>query len=234
MKMLSVLFVMLFCFSVLVFAQDGLKTQVEAVPKVFKVTPSGTATLPAARWPQFSNCNGEAECCATLAGLSLQYRNGAPQFSDEDLGLTLDVPIDKAYRTRGSILIAWTLRIEGRDAGIINPWGTLCGAWHGSVVETFKGGQIYSQAYVNSGSGFKALGQPASMTIPDGGTGVNVNVNDPTHSGSYLLKATDPEFPNGFPATVTIKVYWKNDTAQIITSSAAYRSLIATVLPTSE
>ncbi|MFH0918009.1 MAG: hypothetical protein V1830_02635 [Candidatus Omnitrophota bacterium] len=233
MRVLSVLLVALLCCSGLAAAQEGLSTKAEAVAKVFQVTPEGAISLLASRWMQFSNCAGEAECCAILAGKSLTYKNGPPPFTATDLALA--VQIDEAYRTKGSILITWTLRIEGQDGEVINPWKTLCGAWHGSVTETFKGGQIYSQAYVSttgSGSDFVAKGQPASMTIPDGGSKEVININDPTHSGSYLLKPSD--FGGKFPAKVWISIYWKNDTSMIVTSSDKYRSLIATLLPTSE
>lgn len=228
MKVLGVLLVALFCFSTLAFAQEGLSTKVEAVPKVFQVTPTGAATLQASRWMQFTNCRGEPTCCTTLGSKSLQYKGSAPQFS-EIPGLGISVPVDNAYRAKGSILIIWTMRIEGQAGDIINPWGPLCGAWHGSVTETFKGGQVYSQAYVDMGSGYQAMGQASKMTIPDGGGGEQTTVYDPTHSGSYLLKASG--FKDGFPAVVKIKIYWKNDTSLIVTSKDKYRSLIVTLLP---
>jgi hypothetical protein len=230
MKVLSVLLVALLCFAGVAFAQEGLTTKVEAVPQVFQVTPATNATLAASRWMQFSNCAGEGACCATLAAKSLQYINGAPNFTEVP-GLSIEVPIDPAYRTSGSILVTWTMRVEGENnGGLINPWQTLCDVWHGSVTETFKGGQVYSQAYVDLGDGFKPAGQISSMTVPDGGSGVSVNVNDPTHSGSYLLKPG----ANGFPAKVKIKVYWKNDTSLKLISQSKYRSLIVTVLPTGQ
>jgi hypothetical protein len=234
MKILSVLLITLFCFSGLALAGDqpttsgGLVSQVEAVPKVFTVTPTGVASLPMSRWMQFSLCKGEKACCNTLDAKSLQYKDGAPKFTPLD-GLVLEVPIDSAYRSNGNILITWTLRVEGHDGAIINPWRTLCGSWHGEVTETFKGGQVYSQAYVDMGSGYSPVGEAAVMTIPDGGFGKNVNPHDPTHSGSFLLKASDVK--DGFPAKVKIKIYWKNDTSMNITSKESFRSLIVTVLP---
>ena len=241
MKIWSSLIFMLLGFSVTVFA-GGLNTQTEATPKVFQVTPKGVATLPASRWMQFSDCRSEAACCNKLSSLALTYKNGPPQFEAVP-GLTIDVPVEQAYRTQGSILITWTLRIEGQDAEIINPWRSgLCNnQFAGTVMETFEGGEVHSQAYIDLGSGFKAMGEAAKMTIPDGGGQVVTytppppppprrNTQDPTHSGNCLLKASD--FPGGFPATVRIKIYWKNDSSMIITSSDAYRSLIVSVLPT--
>lgn len=231
MKVLSVLLVALLCFSASAFAQEGLSTKPEAVPKVFQVTPTKVAALPASRWMQFSDCKGEVACCATLKNKSLQYKEGEPPFS-EIPGLAIEVPVDQAYRANGSILITWTLRIEGQTGEIINPWMNLCSWWHGTVVETFKGGQVYSQAYVDIGSGYKPMGQASQMTVPDGGGGTQTTVYDPTHSGSYLLKASDIQ--GGLPEKVKIKIYWKNDTSLIVTSKAKYRSLIVTVLPMSK
>lgn len=232
MKVLSVLLVALFCFSALAFAQEGLRTETEAVPKVFQVTPTGEATLAASRWMQFSNCTGETACCDILNSKSLQYKESAPQFS-EIPGLVLEVPVDNAYRAKGSILIVWTLRIEGMAGQIIDPWTStprLCGAWHGSITETFKGGQVYSQAFVSTdGRNYAEKGQPSNMTIPDGGAGVSTRISDPTHSGSYLLEGSD--FGGTLPDKVWIKIYWKNDTSLIVTSKDKYRSLIVTLLP---
>lgn len=232
MKVLSLVLATLLCFSGLVFAgktTDGLSSKLEGVPKVYQVTPNSAASLSASRWMKFSDCAGESSCCSTMAALSLQYISGAPQFTAIP-GLTYDVPVDKAFRATGSILITWTLRIEGQAGGIINPWGSICSVWHGTVTETFKGGDVYSRAYVDTGSGYQAVGQIAKMTIPDGGGGTSTNVYDPTHSGSFLIKAAD--IVGGFPATVKVKIYWKNDTSLIVTSQANYRSLIVTVLPT--
>ena len=74
------------------------------------------------------------------------------------------------------------------------------------------------------------------MTLPDGGYVTSVSPEppppprDPTHSGSYLIKAADY---GGLPATAKIKIQWKNDTCLDIYSKAKYRSLMVTLLPTS-
>ncbi|MFH0918010.1 MAG: hypothetical protein V1830_02640 [Candidatus Omnitrophota bacterium] len=242
MKALSVLLVASLCFLSLAFAREDLTTNVEAVAKVFQVTPPGVATVAESRWMQFLDCTGSTACCSTLSSLSLEYKNGPPQFTPV-AGLVLNVPVDQAHRASSNILITWTVRIEGHGK-IVNPWGSLCSKrQYGRVMETFKGGDVYSQAYIDMGPGFgyQAFGQPAKMTVPDGGGGVVVNIpepppeprdppSDPTNSGSCLLKPSD--FPGGsLPATVKIMVYWKNDTSMSISSSANYRSLNATVLP---
>jgi len=232
MKTFSILLVMLLCFFTLAFAQDSLSTKVESVPKVFTITPKGVATLSASRWMKFSDCKGFDACCNILDKKSLQYKSGEPKFSPVS-GLFLELPIEPSYRHNRNILITWTIRIEGQDAGVISPRGTLCSSWVGTVTETFKGGLVYSQAFVDLGSGYKAKGEPSVMTIPDGGSAVSVTPapsHDPTHSGSYLLKSSEIE--GGFPPVVKIWIYWKNDTSMIVTSKDTYRSLIVTMLPT--
>ncbi len=242
MKVLCLCLAVLFCFSTLLFAGgQSLSTSVEATPTVVQVTPNGPATVPAARWMQFSNCTGEAACCNTLAGYSNQYKSGVPAATAVD-GLQLrNVAIDSAVRADGSILITWTLRVEGKDGSPIDPWHNFCPVWHGSVTETFKGGLVYSQIHVSGatkgyttfggstvGGGY--MGKPSSMTVPDGGSGVSSRVSDPTLSGSYLLKPSD--FNGGkFPSTITITVYWQNHSALQIISAANYRNLIAAIVP---
>ncbi|MFA5276654.1 MAG: hypothetical protein WC417_07170 [Candidatus Omnitrophota bacterium] len=239
MKMVSFLLTILFCFATSVSAQqaqENLTAKTEAIPKIFQVSPADSTSLVASRWMAFSNCNGEKACCDILIGTpskkgaSLTYKSGiAPSFTAVD-GMVLEVPTENAY----SVLITWTLRVEGESGKAINPWRNLCGSWHGSITETFKGGDVYSQAYVdyNDGRGLHGVGPIAGMTIPDGGSITANYPHDPTHSGSCLIKASDKDVPDGkFPAKTKIQIFWKNDTSLDVTSKANYRSLIVTVLP---
>jgi len=234
MRILSVLLIAVFCFSGVALAQETLTAKTEAIPKVFQVTPKTDATIAESRWMEFSNCKGESACCTTLGQKSLQYKKGAPNYEAVN-GLELTIPVDETYRASGSILITWTIRVEGLAGTVINPWTSspqLCSAWHGTITESFRGGQVYSRAYIDYGSGYKAAGHDLGMTIPDGATITANFPSDPTHTGSYLLKAADA--PNGvLPAQVKVKIYWKNDTSRKVVSKSGYRSLIVTLLPTS-
>ena len=230
----------LLCLPILAFCSDTLTTSIEGVPQVFQPTDanlSGDRTLPAARWMEFTECKGETACCTKLSNISLTLKSGTePVFSAID-GMVVKISIDDLYQASGSILITWTLRVEGNESTetSISPWKNICSSWHGTVVETYRGGQVYSQAYVSvDGTNYKAVGQQLGMTIPDGTTVTNITTHDPTHTGSYLLKASDSIFSDGkLPATVWIKIYWANDTSRPIISKEGYRSLVVTLLPTS-
>jgi len=236
MKKYGLLLAVLFCFLSTAQAKDTLTTNVEIVPKVYQVCPTTTVTLAPARWMEFSDCicsKGELPCCNTLKSISGKYRGGKstgyigsePDF-EEVPGLTLsNIDTENA----SSVLITWTVRIEGSGKRI-NPWGSFCSKWHGTITENFRGGKAYSLAYVDYGKGYvKAIeGQPAAtMTVPDAGVVTFSNPSDPTHTGSCLLKAP----AEGFPAKIDVKIYWKNDTSLTITSKAKYRTLIVTVFP---
>ncbi|MCU0665699.1 MAG: hypothetical protein MUF05_01210 [Candidatus Omnitrophica bacterium] len=226
MRLLVLLILAIFSFSSLVKAAEetGLKAKVEAVPKILQKSGARTATLKASRWPDFSNCNGESSCCDKLKAIKFpdNYRGGRdPVFSKVD-GLHLEVPTKNAQ----SVFITWTLRVEGAGE-IINPWQNICSAWHGSVTESFRGGQVYSKAYIAYGNSdnYQPVGQDAAMTVPDGGSAVSNNPSDPTHTGSCTLKV--PENTD----KIKVQIYWKNDTALNITSKADYQNLMVTVLP---
>lgn len=227
MKILKIILGVSLCFATLVFAAEKLSTKIEAIPKVFQVTGAGAANLAPGMYPLFQNYSGEAACGNTLAGLSgASYGTSFTAVP----GMDLEVSVPEAYRQKGSLLITWTLRVEGVTPGALQVWPSLCSTFHGSVDQVFKGGIVESQAWVNLGSGYKALGRSSVMTVPDGGTRSVIQVQDPTHSGSYVLKAAD--CPGGnLPAKVLIKIYWKNNTALRITSAAHYRSLIVTLVP---
>jgi len=234
MKVLKILALVVLCFSTLVYAED-LKTKIEAVPKVYTVTPPNSATLGQARYPVFDNYSGEAACGETLAGLSGTLKPGQGSFVPVP-GMILEGDIPDAYR-HGSAMIVWTIRVEGSNPSPETIWsrrGGLCSRFHGSVDQIFKGGLVQTKAYISTTgphSGFRELGSASSMTLPDGGSSTTVVTRDPTHSGSYVLKALD--FPGGvLPAHVWIKIYWKNDTCLNLYSKAEYRSLMVTLLPT--
>lgn len=232
MKVLNlVLAVLLACVS-LVYAEK-LATKVDLAPKVFTVTPQNSrADLVPSLYPEFSNCTGESDCCGYLGGLSNSLISGKGAFSQVP-GLSYALTVPEGYRANGSVLVAWTIRIEASDPGLYGIWPGLCKdngyGFHGSVNQTFKGGLVQSQANIQG----KLLGNPSEMTIPDGGSGTVTVVSDPTHSGSYVVKAAD--FTDGkLPASIDIKVYWKNNTSRNIFSLANYRSLIITLLPNSD
>lgn len=229
MRICCLLIVTFFCFTVSVSAQDILTTKPETVPMMFQATGGTEATLPAARYPQFSNPNSDNPTCGQylVDSLSLAPISVNNAFTAVP-GLVLTVDVPEVNRKSSSLLITWTIRIVGMGIEI-NPWPTLCSPWHGSINETFKGGQVYSQAYVEKDGSFLPVGSELGMTIPDGNTLEANVVSDPTHTGSYLLK---PAFFDGaFPGQVKIKIYWKNDTSLKIFSKANFRNLIVTLIP---
>jgi hypothetical protein len=230
---MSLLSVIIFCFATSVSAQQAqekLSTKTEAIPLVFQVAGRNEASLPPARYPQFSEFKSKfPDCESKLKSQSLQLRpEGGPY--DEVSGLSLVVNVPEAYRKNSSILITWTMRVEGESKKV--PISSLCHGWYGSVTETFKGGQVYTQAYVAYGDSkdFQPEGQELGMTLPDGDP-IRVVVpppSDPTHTGSYLLK---PPSAGEFPSKIKVKIYWRNDTCMRIFSKAHYRSLIVTLIP---
>ena len=229
MKKLSLFLVTLLGFPVFIFAQDELSSKIESVPLVYQVAGSNEASLVPARYPEFTDFKSNFPACEKkLKELSLTKINGRGEPAPvPDLALTINVP--EVYRnSNNSILIVWTLRVEGESVKVNA--ASLCSQWWGTVTEKFRSGNVYSQAYVDYGDGFQPQGQELGMTIPEG---LDITVvtpppsHDPTHSGSFLLKPP----AGGFPATIKVKIYWRNDTCMKVFSKANYRSLIVSLLP---
>jgi hypothetical protein len=189
-------------------------------------------------WPLFSNCQTDNPTCGawlinTLGGTNI---NGAPA---AQAVMSMPVNIPSAYLTTANLLVTWTLRVvafqwksavnsvtgASLDNGLstVNAWRTdhngnnlsscngqcLCTWWHGTIDETFPGGNITSYLYVNG----QNLGQ-AAMTFPSLGSGSNTNVSDPTITGSVAL--TPATFGGTYPVdasgNLTLQLMWVNST----------------------
>jgi hypothetical protein len=203
---------------------------------VFQVAGTNEAALDPGYYPQFSEFSSNFPDCENKLKELSSPPHAVPgknlYFPIPGLSLSVDIP--EAYRKNGSILITWTLRIEGVSSRV--PVSSLCSPWWGSVTETFKSAQVYSRAYISydEGKTFNAEGQDLGMTIPGGLNIRDVTPppppprHDPTHSGSYLLEPPDG---GEFPSQIKVQIYWRNDTSMKIFSKANYRSLIVTLIP---
>lgn len=216
-----------------VWAADGMVTQIgsEEPPQIITVSPTADASIPACRYPKFEagGTDDNPTCAAKLrsSAISLAPRSGTcPSAYETVLGMEKDVAIPAAYRGTATVMVNWTLRVEGVSSPV-NPWTEgLCSPWHGTSIESFPGGKVSTRILVNN----KALGLPADMTLPDSGIVQVTNTSDPTISGSYVVKPTD--FQDGqLPATLNVKVQWNNDTCMVAKSQDGFRSMVITMVP---
>jgi len=223
--------VLLLCFATLSTALAGLETNVENAPLVSSRVGVGLATLAAARYPVFVYRDGWSTndvCGRRLVGLSSTLIPGRGGW-DNVAGLKTTVTIPESYRNNSKLLITWTIRVEGAGV-LINPLSAgLCNPWSGSINETFKGGQVYSRAEVDTtGHGWVATGDLTAMTMPDGSTQTSYTPpppsHDPTSTGSCLVNGP-------FGNTVKVRISWRNDTSLSLESKARYRNLIVTIVP---
>lgn len=108
-------------------------------------------------------------------------------------------------------------------------WTDSAGAgrmWHGDSQQNFPGGDARTWLYLNG----KQVGRVAEMTFPSLGSGANLNISDPTITGSVTVSAADfgGEFPNRF----NLDVMWENDTVgAMIKSPAGMRNMTVLLMP---
>lgn len=226
-------------------AQDtGTSMVAETAPEIITVEVSGPAEIPAYRWPQFEPVSDDNPACALWLKdkLSMTPREPRVAYPDNPVqttspgawvnipSLSTTVNVKPEYRSSATVMITWTMRVEG-EAENINPWtenGGWCHPWHGTINESFAGGLVSSQLFVGENS--QELGLPANLTLPDGGIVQSINIVDPTILGSYVIKPTD--FPgNVFPATFNVQIKWRNDTCMKVVSPEGFRSMVVTIVP---
>ncbi len=227
----------------IVWAADGATTMMpEGAPQITMVSPSGATTMDAYRWPKFQGGSNDNVACANWLKnkLSLTPRLPRVGYPNQPVittnpsafgaigGLNTVVAVAEEYRGTATVMINWTVRVEG-EATAINPWtgkGGWCHPWHGTIDESFVGGLVSTQLFVDE----KPLGLPANMTLPDGGIVTSENKTDPTISGSYVIKPSDFA-GNVFPATFKVTIKWQNDTCMKIVSPNGFRSMVITMVP---
>jgi len=220
---------------------------VNPTPATEQVLGTDEATLSPAKFPKFSNEGDNATCDGYLEaeypdGLSLAPICTVSKYGDgTQIGECLDytlIPgmkktgfvIPEAYRKTATVLVTWTIRVEGygTEGYLVSP--QLCSSWHGTSEQSFPEDVVKTRLYVND----TLLGQDAVMTIPAGNSATisqklpPVN-SDPTHTGSYLIKSGD--FGGELPATLDIELRWINETSMKIVSPASMRSMLITLTP---
>jgi len=215
---------------------------VNPTPVTEQVLGEDEATLPAAKFPKFSNEGDNATCKEYLEatypdGLSLapictksKYGDGTQIGECPDYALIpgmekASFAIPEAYRKTATVLVTWTIRVEGYGTEGYVIWPQLCDSWHGTSEQSFPEDVVKTRLYVNN----TLLGQDAVMTIPAGNSVTLTQVNDPTHTGSYLIKPGD--FGGELPATLDIELKWINETSMKIVSPAKMRSMLITLTP---
>jgi hypothetical protein len=198
-------------------ADDG-SVGVSPAPKVVQEVGVTDAVYEPTRWPIFGASSSDNEACANglRTGLSGKYKSEThpedypPAEPRVILAKTLNLSQlgFGPYRGTSKIIVSWTVRAEGYQS-IINPWSNsprLCHPWHGTIEESFPGGELATVLYVN---GAPRSGE-FSMTFPTLGKGTNYNPGDPTITGSIVL--TPEMFGKEFPETMTCEVRWINRT----------------------
>jgi hypothetical protein len=165
--------------------------------------------------------------CATCGGGSYADQMGNPNYTVVP-GLELNVSVPESLRKNAKIIVKWTVRVEGyqpNDGYAIFP--RLCSPWHGTSYQRFGEGKVKTALF----TGNVKRGDDAVMTIPSAGETAVTQSADPTHSGSYVLEPS--AFEGGeFPATLNVKIQWKNETSMLLKSPDGMRSLIVTIVPT--
>jgi len=225
-----------------VFAKD-VSMPVNPAPETTQVLGEDEASLAPAKFPKFANESDNQSCDAYLeadypAGLSLapictksKYGDGTQAGECPDYALVPGLKktgfeIPEAYRKTATVLVTWTVRMEGSGTSgyLIRP--QLCGNWNGTSEQSFPEDVVKTRLYVNG----TLLGQDAVMTIPAGNSVIITQKRqDPTHTGNYLIKPGD--FGGELPATLDIELKWINETSMKIVSPAKMRSLIITLTP---
>ena len=142
--------------------------------------------------------------------------------------------VGTAYNKTASIVVTWTVRIEG-DSVSANP-ATACSPFHGTTSQKFPGGDALTMLYIKDRG---QVGRSVSMTFPDFPDRSSYNPypppppppsHDPTTTGSVTLTAKD--FGGTIPDKFTLEVRWMNDTyGAEITSPANMRNMTITILP---
>lgn len=215
---------------------------VNPAPMTEQVLGTTEANLSPAKFPKFANEGDNAECKEYLEA---QYPEGlslAPICTVSKLGdgtkvgecqdytqipgmekVSFEVP--EAYRKTATVLVTWTIRVEGLGTEGYTIWPQLCNSWHGTSEQSFPQDVVKTRLYVNN----TLLGQDAVMTIPAGNSVTLTQVQDPTHTGSYLIKPSD--FGGELPATLDIRLKWINETSMKIVSPANMRSMLITLTP---
>ncbi len=206
--------------------------------------------MDAYRWPKFQGGSNDNAACANWLKNTLSLTPRVPRVSYPNtpvnteptvfapIGLEYTLPVPAEYRTTATVMVNWTVRVEGvSEGGVINPWsgaGGWCHPWHGTLDESYVGGQVMTQLFV----GGNKLGLPANMTLPDGGVVTSINISDPTISGSYVIKpqdfcpAANPNCSNPqLPAELQLSVQWKNDSCMKVKSQQGFRNMIVTFVP---
>ena len=213
-----------------VYAAEKAGMPVNPTPVIKEVKGANDIFLAAAVYPQIKVTPVPSE-----AGLGCQAKvdeiAGDPvsasvgKFEKVD-GLKTVVKIDPAYRASAKVLVSWTVRVEG-ECPTYRIWPTFCPVFHGDVQSKCPSGVVETRLYVNG----KVKSPPFSLEMPES-TGEIVNQpNDPTITGTYLLKAEDFD-DNKLPEKIELQVWWKNYSSMKMTSPANMRTLTVNIMPT--
>lgn len=232
-------------------AGEAASIPVTGAPVIVQVVGEARATLGPARYPSFyhyssdnptcgeylkaayndpqPDTNGVADTGLSNAPIWLKGTMGQGGAMGSNLGyqtvLSKVVEIPAQSRKSARVLVAWTVRVEA-SASTIRVWPALCHPWHGQSDQDFSGGVVRTHLFVNG----QEKGQDATMTVPESAANTDINISDPTISGTYLLRASD--FADGmFPATLTLEIKWMNETSMSLASPAKMRSMIVTMMP---
>jgi len=216
------------------FTQDEMIQPLEVVPKVVSYVGDTKMTYEATRWPDFYDYSSDNPTCGDYLRdtLSLTRKDG---FDGKQYRKIMDYTVSLAdygledYSGTMKVLITWTVRVEGHKEKV-NIWNEdpakrLCHPWHGTSYQNFPGGDVTTRLYINGSQ----YGEDFKITIPDAGQSTDVNISDPTQTGSEILTAD--YFGGEFPEVFTVTVKWYNDTCMDIVSPEDMRNLIITVMP---
>ncbi len=215
----------------------------EGSPQIISVVGSvGNAEIAACRYPQFieGGSNNNPECAARLRSpaISLAPRRGTcPSALQPIQGLEQNVSIPVEYLGTASVMVNWTVRVEGVSEPL-NPQDFCGRTFGGTMRQSFPGGKVSTRLLTIKDGKETVIGLPAEMTLPDSGIVTTTSIADPTISGSYVIKPKD--FCPGtnkdclnpkLPRTLNVKVYWSNDTCMKVQSRAGFRSMVITMVP---
>ena len=210
-KFLFLVGAMTLVMTTIVWAEDGVKTDTlpEGSPQITTVTPQDTeAIIDRCRYPRFEySPENDHPACERLLRKDVSltpipvvidnvvYSQSCPSAWQAVNGLTQSVIVPPEYRKTASLMVTWTIRVEGLSPVIhIGPPdhiydGTteICGYWHGTSIQSFPGGKVQTRLMVNGTQ--MPVDFTASLTLPDGGG--SQTVQSPTCGNGILDPGED-------------------------------------------
>ncbi|MBF0122731.1 MAG: hypothetical protein HQL21_04905 [Candidatus Omnitrophica bacterium] len=223
-KIILIVGAMTLAMTTVLWAEEGIitKTLPEGVPQVTTVSPQDTvASMGWCRYPRFEySPENDHPVCEKLLRTHISLTPRPPNtacptaFAHVD-GLVQSITVPPEYRRTASLMVTWTIRVEGlSDVVTIMPGeiydpkkeAYICSWWNGTSIQSFPGGKVQTRLLVNGTQ--MPTDFTASLTLPDGGgarsiqdTNCGNGALDPGEQCDLTSVANQlcPDYPDGSP-----------------------------------